>query len=185
LKKKVNHIYFLFFRYFHTAVYKALGMIKEKEGNQDDIWYTMSMVSHIARGVCHNDSVCDKRDAKMMMHSTCDPMMAKACIKYGDIMSMINNVDILGWDTICQYPFYHTHCRYDRLLWLYGKPCSLCTVCHLGYLLFLLSYLMLCIQRCGNIWKTRNKYGWPFFSMSSIELFPLYQIGQDIIYLKL
>ena len=103
LKKKVNHIYFLFFRYFHAAVYKALGMIKEKEGNQDDIWYTMSMVSHIARGVCHNDSVCDKRNAKMMMHSTCDPMMAKACIKYGDIMSMINNVDILGWDTICQY----------------------------------------------------------------------------------
>ena len=81
---------------------KLLDMIKTGEGNAMDHWYTISMASHAARGICDDDDddMCD--DMEPMMEPTCDGQMAEQCIGDTDLLSLMSNVDILGWEVICQ-----------------------------------------------------------------------------------
>ena len=78
-------------------------MIKEGEGNMEDVWYTMRMASQMARGVCDDHSMCEEMiGMDMMMEPQCNIQMADRCVKYADMTSLIGSVDILGWDLVCR-----------------------------------------------------------------------------------
>lgn len=80
-----------------------MGMLREGEGNAMDIWYAISMAQHTTGGMCDDKRMCGDMNMKMMMESRCETQMAEDCVKYGDIMSLVASVDVLGWEVVCQY----------------------------------------------------------------------------------
>ncbi|XP_063434047.1 uncharacterized protein LOC134715647 isoform X2 [Mytilus trossulus] len=86
---------------YYSSVHKMMGMLREGEGNSMDIWYAISMAQHTTGGMCDDKRMCGDMNMKMMMESRCETQMAQDCVKYGDIMSLVASVDVLGWDVVC------------------------------------------------------------------------------------
>ncbi|XP_052102318.1 uncharacterized protein LOC127735918 isoform X2 [Mytilus californianus] len=86
---------------YYSSVSKMMGMLREGEGNAMDIWYAISMAQHTTGGMCDDKRMCGDMNMEMMMESRCEIQMAQDCVRYGDIMSLVASVDVLGWEVVC------------------------------------------------------------------------------------